>query len=171
MISAGPSAVRRVIPFMMASSGRCGVDSSLNISILPSRIMMKSVNVPPVSTPILEVDLRDILDESRNDGFDCLDRSLRVALPCERLNVGAHGIEPMDGDFAHPGKVFIRGSVSGDIFDPLHDLPAFFVIGSNLKGRPLAGVDSQFYILPPAGLDHSQIEHCRQNVNGRKITA
>src|SRR5437667_9977318 len=122
MISAGPSAVCRAIPFIMASSGRCGVDSSLNISILPLRIMMKSVNVPPVSTPILEIDLRDILDESRNDGLDLLDRSLRVALPRKRLNIGANRIETVDGDFAHPGEVLIGGRMRRDVFDPLHYL-------------------------------------------------
>src|SRR5437764_12440992 len=107
MISAGPSAVRRAMPFIMASSGRCGVDSSLNISILPLRIIMKSVNVPPVSTPILEIDLGNILDESRNDGLDLLDRSLRIALPRERLNVRPNRIETMDGDFTHPDEILV----------------------------------------------------------------
>src|SRR3989442_14803824 len=98
----------RAIPFMMAAAGSLGVDSSLNISILPSRITTKSVRVPPVSMPILEIDLRDILNKFWNDGFDILNCSLGIALPCQCLYVGANGIEAMNGDFAQPGEVFIR---------------------------------------------------------------
>src|SRR5207249_10379032 len=93
----------RAIPFMMASSGSCGVESSLNTLILPLRITTKSVNVPPVSTPILKIDLRDILNEFREDGSDILDRSLRIALPREDLDVGAKRTEGMYADIAQPG--------------------------------------------------------------------
>src|SRR6266571_1794641 len=124
----------RAIPFMMASSGSCGVESSLNTLILPLRITTKSVNVPPVSTPTLKIDLRDILNEFREDGSDILDRSLRIALPCEGLDVGANRIEAMNGDFAYPGEVLIRRRVRGDIFDPFEYLLALFGIGVDLKG-------------------------------------
>src|SRR5438093_6546973 len=123
----------RAIPFMMASSGSCGVESSLNISISPLRITTKSVNVPPVSTPILKIDLRDILNEFREDGSDLLDRSLRIALPCEGLDVGANRIEAMNGDFPHPGKVLIRRRARGDVFDPFEYLLALFGVGVDLK--------------------------------------
>src|SRR5919108_3053145 len=102
MTSAARKADVRAIPLMMASSGCCGVESSLNISIRPSRMTTKSVNVPPVSTPILEIDLRDILDKFRKNRFDILNRPLRIALPREGLQVRAHCIESMDCDFAHP---------------------------------------------------------------------
>src|SRR5713101_10013389 len=102
MTSAFPAMRALATPFIMACSGCCGVESSLNISILPPRTTTKSVNVPPASTPILEVDLRDILDKLRNNRFDILDRCLRVALPCQCLKVGAHGIEPMNRGFTHP---------------------------------------------------------------------
>src|SRR5437870_1954309 len=128
----------------MASSGCCGVDSSLNISILPLRIIMKSVNVPPVSTPILEIDLRDILDESRNDGLDLLDRSLRVALPRERLNVRPNRIETVDGDFAHPGEILIGGRMGRNVFDPLQYLLTLLSVRTDLQDRSLARVDAQF---------------------------
>src|SRR5712692_8126369 len=170
MTSAVPAIARRAIPFMIASSGWRGVDSSLNISILPRRIMMKSVNVPPVSTPILEIDLRDILDEFWNDRFDILDRSLRVALPRECLNVGAHCIEPVNGDFAHPCKVLVRRRVGGNVFDPLEYPLTFFFISPNLKDGSFGGVDTQFNIVPPAGLNHAQIQHCFEDVDGGKIT-
>src|SRR5206468_5411646 len=91
----------RAIPFMMASSGSCGVESSLNTLILPSRITTKSVNVPPVSTPILKIDLRDILNEFREDVSDILDRSLRIPLPLEGWVVGAKRMEAMNADCAH----------------------------------------------------------------------
>src|SRR5438046_6331628 len=123
----------RAIHFMMASSGSCGVESSLNTLILPSRITTKSVNVPPVSTPILKIDLRDILNEFREDGSDILDRSFRIALPCEGLDVGGNRIEAMNGNFAHPGEVLIRRRARGDIFDPFEYLLALFGVGVDLK--------------------------------------
>src|SRR5438105_2784609 len=97
---------------MIACSGCCGVESSLNISISPSRITTKSVNVPPVSTPILEVDLRDILNKFRKDRFNILNRALRIALPGEGLKIRAHGVEAMDGDLAL--AVVFRQTAAGD---------------------------------------------------------
>src|SRR2546425_10240651 len=161
----------RAIPFMMAAAGSLGVDSSLNISILPSRMTTKSVNVPPVSTPILEIDLRDILDKFRNNRFDILNRPLRIALPCEGLEVRAHCIESMNCDFAHPREVLIGWALPADVPGPFDDLLAPAGIGVNLQGRSFARVNPELDLGPPTGFDHFQLEHRLENVHGRKITA
>src|SRR2546427_10937989 len=119
MISETDEPPARAMPFIMASSGICGVESSLNISMLPSWITTKSLNVPPASIPTLEIDLRDILNDFRDDRSNILDGSLRIALPCKSLYVGANGIEAVNGDFAHPDEVLIGGRLRGDLFDPL----------------------------------------------------
>src|SRR6267143_5363955 len=171
MTSAAPEMPALSIPFMMASSGCCGVESSLNISILPSRITTKSVNVPPVSTPILKVDLCDILDKFRNNRFDVLESALRVLFPCQRLKAGAHCVEPMNRDFAHPCEVFVRRRVRAELFDPFDYSFAPAGFGADLERGPFAGIDTKFDLRPPAGLDHLQFENCFKNVHGRKIPA
>src|SRR2546430_458715 len=161
----------RAIPFRMASSGFWGVESSLNISTLPSRITTKSVNVPLVSTPTLEIDLRDILKEFWDDRSDILDRSLRIALPCECLYVGANDIEAVNSDFAHPGEVLIGGRLRGNISDPLDYPLPLFGVRADLQSRALVGVNAKFNIGPPAGLDYLQIKDRLEDVNCGKIAA
>src|SRR5215831_7778555 len=169
--SALPLVSVRVAPLRIASSGRRGVESSLNISIFPRRRMMKSVNVPPVSIPILKIGLRDILDESRDNRLNFLDRSLRVALPCERLNIWTNGIKPVDGDFPHPGEILISWCVGSDVFDPLQYLLPLRFVGPNLQHGAFAGIDPQLNLMPPPRFNHAKVEHCLQDINGRKITA
>src|SRR5262249_25492250 len=99
------------MPLMIASSGCCGVERRLNISILPFRITTKSVKVPPVSTPILrvlEVEAGDILEQARADGGKIADRPLRIALPGQSLQVRHCGLETMNGNFPRRGEVFVR---------------------------------------------------------------
>src|SRR2546430_10272385 len=150
MTSAAPEMPALSIPFMMASSGCCGVESCLNISILPSRITTKSVNVPPVSTAILEVDLCDILDKFRNNRFDVLDGPLRVPLPCQRLKVGSHGVKAVNRDLAHPGEVFVRRRVRAELFDPFDYALTLVRIGADLERGPFAGLDTKFDFRKPA---------------------
>src|SRR3954470_1462468 len=99
---------RRAIPCMIASSGCKGVESSLKISILPSRTTTKSVNVPPVSIPILKIDPRDILNVLGRNGFEALYGPLRIALPSQRLNIGVRIRKLMNRDFANPGEIHVR---------------------------------------------------------------
>src|ERR1041385_749103 len=113
-------------------------------------MMMKSVNVPPVSTPILKVDLRDILDEFGEDGSDVLNCPHRVALPGKCLKIGAHHLKTMNGDFADPGKILVRRWLRGDILDPADDTLPLRAVGANLKGGSFAGVDAYLNTGPPA---------------------
>src|SRR6516165_3681136 len=154
MTSADPRKPALEIPFIMASSGCCGVDNSLNITILPSRMTTKSVNVPPVSTPILEVDPRDILDKFRGDRFNILDCALRVAFPCQCLKIGAYSIEHVNSDFAHPRKVLVRRRIRGDLFDPLNNSFTLFGIGADFECGSLTGIHNKLDVMPPAGLNH-----------------
>src|SRR2546426_1542308 len=170
MTSAAPEMPAFSIPFMMASSGCCGVESSLNISILPSWITTKSVNVPPVSTPILEVDLCDILDKFWNNRFDILDGSLRIALPRQRLKVGTHCVEAMNRDLAHPREVFVGRRVHTELFDPFDYSLALVGIGADLEDGSFIGVNAKFHLGPPAGLDYLQFKNCFENIDGGKIT-
>src|SRR5262245_53981725 len=96
---------RRPIPCMMASSGRRGVESSLKTSILPFRMTTKSVNVPPVSTPTLEIDARDILNVFGRNGGGILNRALRITLPGQGLKMGKNTLEVVHGDLARPGEI------------------------------------------------------------------
>src|SRR5438093_4653343 len=171
MTSETDEPLHRAIPFMMAASGSWGVETSLNISMLPSRITTKSVNVPPVSTPILEIDLRDILNDFRDDRSNILDGSLRIALPRECLDVGANGIEPVDGDFAHPGEVSIGGRVSRDIFYPLDYCLALFGVCPDIESRAFARVNAKFNLRPPAGLNYFQVKDGFEEVKRRQIAA
>src|SRR2546427_2221718 len=164
MISETDEPPARAMPFIMASSGICGVESSLNISMLPSWITTKSVNVPPVSTPTLEIDLRDILNDFRDDRSNILDGSLRIALPCECLYVGANGIDAVNGDFAHPGEVSIGGRVRGNIFDPPDYRLPLFGVGADFESRAFARVNAKFNIRPPAGLNYFQIKDGLEDV-------
>src|SRR5437899_12213362 len=93
---------------MMASSGSCGVESSLNISISPLRTITKSVNVPPVSTPTLKIDLGDILNEFREDGSDILDCSFMIAIPCDGVDGVANLSDAINGNVSQPSEICIR---------------------------------------------------------------
>src|SRR5215510_13182324 len=118
------------MPCMMASSGRCGVESSLKISILPSRTTTKSVNVPPVSTPIranLVVEPRDILDEPGRNGFEVLNRAHRVAFPRQGLEIGPHAIESMNRHLTSAREIGVRQRRCDERLDPLENLSAFVI--------------------------------------------
>src|SRR5215510_12627208 len=112
---------RRSSPCMIASSGWRGVESSLKISILPSLMTTKSVNVPPVSTPTLKIDSRDILYVLGRNRFQGLDCALRVALPGQGLQVGQSAVEAVNRDLTSPREVVVGQGHLGDSLDPLHD--------------------------------------------------
>src|SRR5262245_23305825 len=160
------------MPCMMASSGRWGVDSSLKISILPARTTTKSVNVPPVSTPIranLVVEPRDILDEPRRNGFEVLNRAHRVAFPDQGLKIGARYVEPMNGHFASTREVGVRQRRCSERFDPLENLSAFVIGTLNLQVGTLSRVDANRNVTLPAGFDEFQVENGFQNKEDREI--
>src|SRR5262249_22104198 len=148
---------------MIASSGRCGVDSSLKISIVPSRMTTKSVNVPPVSTPILKVDSRDILDMSLKDRFKRLNRALRIAFPRERLNVRHNSIEVMDRNFASPCKVRFGRGAARYRFDPVQNLRPLFIIRADVQRRALIRIDTNLRVRPPACFDQLKIKERFEN--------
>src|SRR5215471_964975 len=154
MTSSMPVCSMPARPFMIASSGRCGVDSSLNTSILPSRITTKSVNVPPVSTPILKVNPRDILEEPGTDGGKIEDGALRIALPGKCLQIRHCQRKAMYRNFAHPGEILGGRSRRSDRLDPLPNLRTLIIIGHDLKGRSFCGVDAKLHVTPPGGIDH-----------------
>src|SRR4030095_6129730 len=118
---------RRPNPCMMASSGWRGVESSLKISILPSLMTTKSVNVPPVSTPTLKIDPRDILNMLGRNRFEALYCALRVAFPGQGLKVGESAVEVVNGDLTSPREVCVGQGRLGYSLDPVHDVRALFI--------------------------------------------
>src|SRR5215813_11376854 len=118
---------RRSSPCMIASSGWRGVESSLKISILPSLITTKSVNVPPVSTPTLKIDPRDILNVPGRNRCEVLNHALRVTLPGQGLKVGESGVEVVNGDLTSPREVGVWEGLLGYSLDPVQDLSTLFI--------------------------------------------
>src|SRR5215471_15712236 len=114
-------------PCMIASSSWRGVESSLKISILPSLMTTKSVNVPPVSTPTLKIDPRDILYVLDRNCFEGLDYALRVALPGQDLEVGESAIEVVNSDFTSPREVGVGEGGLAYGLDPVHDVRSLFI--------------------------------------------
>src|SRR3989442_933726 len=119
----------------------------------------KSVKVPPVSTPTLEIDPRDILDVFGSNSFEVLHRALRVSLPCEGLKIGANAVESMNRHFAGPREVRVGQGRVGNDFDPVKNLRALFVGRTDLERGTLTGIDAKRGLRPPAGLNDSQIEN------------
>src|SRR6185295_9937110 len=114
----------------------------------------KSVKVPPVSTPILEVDARDILDVLRGNSFKVRYSALCVALPDQGLKVGANRVESMNGDLALPGEVGVGGRRVGNSLDPEEDLRALFIVGVDLERGAFSCIDAKRGFAPPAGFNN-----------------
>src|SRR5262245_56146197 len=123
--------------------------------MLPFRMTMKSVKVPPVSTPIrvcgLEIDPDDILDVLDGKRVERLNYPLRVAFPGQRLKIGAYRIKVMNCHFTRPHKIIFTRGQSGDRFDPIDDLTARLIrICSDLERRTLGCIELDLRVGPPA---------------------
>src|SRR5262245_42049327 len=125
--------------------------------------MTKSVNVPPVSTPILKVGPRDILDLLSRNGFETWNHALRVALPNQRPKVRMASVKVVYCEFARPHEVGIRQGRAGDTSNPFQNLCVFFGVPMDLKCRTLPSVYNEGCVLPPTRFNQFQIENRFEN--------